>query len=135
MKAQLWKIWVTEGVLGMVHDQFFSIAEIHIPDLSMSINSVTYIPCTVEERYKSHHPSSPAPKLLAEMEIPDSIADGIELLKASLIIDSQIRHALEETFQTQLNEEELSLLDGEENENEDEEASDLIVPGSDLIIP
>ncbi len=131
MKAQLWKIWVTEGVMGMIHNHFFSLAEVHIPELDMSINQVAHILCE-EERYKDHHPDTPTPQLLAEIEIPDTLVEDLELLKKSILINNQIRSSLEETFQVHLDKEELSLVDKDENEDEDE---GLIVPGDDLIIP
>lgn len=41
MKMQIWRIWITEGVMSAVHGQFFPIYEAYIPDLKLCINYVS----------------------------------------------------------------------------------------------
>jgi hypothetical protein len=90
VKAELWQLYVTEGVMGMVHNQYFPINEYYIPKYKISFNvysndvNVFYS----KDRYKNHDndninilpdvPKSPNPSKIEDVKIPESFAKDLK---------------------------------------------------------
>jgi len=108
MKAQLWKISVVDGMLGMSHGMFYQILEIHVPELKLSMNEMG--PFEFEDdRYQATNndpdfPSQKPPEMVAEYDIPDDVVPHLQLLKDSISTKSLIDEKMGELFQKELQE-------------------------------
>jgi len=91
VKAELWNLYVTDGVMGMVHGFYNPINEYYIPKYKISFNiandnvNVFYS----ENRYKSHAndndnnilpdvPKVPNPSKIEDVKIPESFAKDLK---------------------------------------------------------
>ncbi len=84
MKAQIWKIHVTEGVLGAVHGFFREIFEYYIPELGLAVNIETFF-LSDSDRYASNADtefSYPAPELVETIDISDEWAEALKTMKS-----------------------------------------------------
>lgn len=81
MIMQIWRLYVTEGILAITHGAYFPIHEMYIPDLGLAVNSHTSFLVKDEDRYKQkdNHPPQ-KPKLICEVEMTDvQISDATNL--------------------------------------------------------
>jgi hypothetical protein len=88
VKAELWKLYVTDGVLSMVHNNYFLIKEYYIPKYKISFNvvndkvNVFYS----EDRYKIKENKNlldipnidPNPTKIKDIKIPEGFAKNLK---------------------------------------------------------
>ena len=76
MKAQAWKVWISEGTFTASRGMFYSIVEIYVPELKLAMNeSGFYIWDDKRYKHQSHDPDNldenwedHQPQLLREVE-------------------------------------------------------------------
>lgn len=77
MKMQIWKVYVSSGIMGAIHGESFPVYEGYIPELKLTVNEMTSFVYDEEgdnPRYKPHAPSdmlvdSPQPEFICETEL------------------------------------------------------------------
>ena len=88
VKAELWQLYVTDGALGMVHNNYFSIKEYYVPKYKISFNvvnddvNVFYS----KDRYEIKENNilldipniSPNPTKIEDVKIPESFAKDLK---------------------------------------------------------
>lgn len=84
MKAQLWEIYVSDGMMGAIHGMFSKTIEVYIPCLGITCNlysdKVNFF--RTEDRYSKNLGNcepfeTPEPVLIKEIEFPDDLANSI----------------------------------------------------------
>ena len=96
VKAELWNLYVTDGVMGMVHGFYNPINEYYIPKYKISFNTVNGDVNVFysENRYKSRDNDefkSPNPFKIKDVEIPEGFAKDLKTyldLKAKIKKDA-----------------------------------------------
>ena len=87
VKAELWELYVCEGVIGMVHNNYFAIKEYYIPKYKISFNvvnddvNVFYSKDRYEIREDNNLldiPKSPSPTKIKDVKIPESFAKDLK---------------------------------------------------------
>lgn len=104
MKAQAWKIWICEGVLGATHGMFYPVIEIFIPELDLAINEAgfhiwdcqRYQPKvhTEDELVMDHDWEKHQPTMLREIEIEPDISEAAK----NVVKGKKAKDRLEEIF-------------------------------------
>ena len=123
MKAQAWKIWISDGWLGASHGMFYPVVEIYIPELQLAMNESgfhvwdddRYSPkiITLDEFALDHEWENHQPQLLREIDV-----DGETVSAARSVVDAiQAEEKLAEKITTLFGD----LFEVEDEEDEDEE--------------
>lgn len=72
MKMQIWKIYISEGMMDANHGGSHPIYEAFVPELKLAINHLTSFVCKDDSRYNTIPelpPDNPYPKLICEVEL------------------------------------------------------------------
>lgn len=89
MKMQIWKVFLSEGVIGAIHGQSFPVYEGFVPDLKLTINHVTSFVNDEDEdgkifRYQEGGENqlvkSPDPELICEIELSRTQIEDMKML-------------------------------------------------------
>ncbi len=83
MKAQIWKVYVSEGTLAAVHGFCSPILEMYFPEIGLCVNEKAFF-LHYPDRYENKHDminDSPAPELVSETEVPDELIPKLKILK------------------------------------------------------
>jgi hypothetical protein len=112
MKAQLWEVWITEGMMAAIHNSFFAIREIYIPDLKLAINcaGVHHFEAdrysreplsdgasSIDPNYNDH-----LPKLIDEKDLPPDVEPVVKIVSAAVEVEGVLAQALENLFGTKI---------------------------------
>lgn len=79
MKAQVWELSVSEGVLAAVHGFFNKITEYYIPECKLAINPQAYF-LAGPDRYVCDEDtefSGPPPIMVGEIDLPSEVNDTL----------------------------------------------------------
>lgn len=108
MKVQLWEIWITEGMMGAIHGNFYPIKEFYFPELKMACNQAgfhranenRYSRESLNEEERSLDPeyNEHLPKFLQESNLPDELAVMAKTLSDSIGVEETLGEALSELF-------------------------------------
>lgn len=82
MKAQVWELHVTEGVLAACHGFYRAIIEFYIPELKLAVNAQAYF-ITGPDRYGCDEDTefSGAPPVLIEtIELDSEVTDALRVM-------------------------------------------------------
>lgn len=82
MKAEIWTIYVCDGVLAALHDEFYPVVELFIPELNFSVSKKSYFNSR-RDRYAplSSSFSAPDPEKIGEIELTESEVQILTRLK------------------------------------------------------
>jgi len=106
LKAQVWQLWVCEGMLGATHGMFYPISEIYFPALKLAMNETGFYVWDAD-RYQlrgDEHNLDPEwsehqPKLLEEREITDAeLITMVQRTAAAVADEPQLSDKLQELF-------------------------------------
>ena len=80
VKAEVWNIYITEGVMGMVHNQYHSITEIYIPEYEICFNVVDDSLHVFEYDNRRYKPSKgPKANKLSTIKISKDFVDSLNV--------------------------------------------------------
>lgn len=85
MKLQIWKRYISEGILGAIHGQIYPIYEGFVPELKLTINHTTTFVSDDCSLYARHNADTrivptPQPEHICDIELDrSSIGDVIRL--------------------------------------------------------
>ena len=103
IKAEQWQLYICNGVIDMVHGNYYPINEFYIPKYKIAFNMVNdnlNAFETGEDRYNQDPKESvPAPTKISDVNIPESLAESIKMyidLKKR-ITEHAIKFFMEET--------------------------------------
>lgn len=99
MKAELWKIYVCDGLMGMTHNMFYPIYEVYIPELTLAVNSTAFF-VTDRERYAGDNQNQgyPNPEMLNEIELSPDVQTCLTALHVAATQRQEITESLFELF-------------------------------------
>ncbi len=85
MKLQIWKIYISEGVMRAIHGQSYPIYEGFVPDLKLAINQATSFVDEDSSRYEKHDAATqitptPQPELICEVEMSRTQIEDAKIL-------------------------------------------------------
>ena len=108
MKCELWKVHVSEGVIGFVHSEFIAIKEIFIPKFNMAFNSMGFAFKADRTRYRKQKKSKmmsnqPDAEKLGTIDIS---AEDLELIIGVINQRQRINRLCKKYFDTEPFEEE-----------------------------
>ena len=103
MEMQIWKIHVTEGVMGAVHGHYFPIYEGFVPDLMLTVNQVTSFVNDDSSRYEKHDSkdqlvATPQPELICSVELSRAQIDDMKVLAGEDDPEARITKLIGETI-------------------------------------
>lgn len=79
MEVQVWRLYVSEGVLAAAHGLFETITEYYIPELKLAINRHSYFKATSERYFCEDNTEfgGPPPVLLEKIKLqPDLVGEA-----------------------------------------------------------
>ena len=118
MEMQIWKIYVTEGVIGALHGQHFPIHEGFVPDLMLTVNQATSFVNDDSSRYEEHDPEDqlvatiPQPEHICSIELSCAQIDDMKVLASEDDPETRITELIKNT----LKEKNLDASDYEDKE-------------------
>ncbi|KKM97967.1 hypothetical protein LCGC14_1162660 [marine sediment metagenome] len=123
MQAQLWQIWISEGMLAANHGIFFPIFEVYIPEMSLAVNISGIIEADAE-RYQpvaNEHSLDMnliqhQPQLVKEAELPPEVDDLLKIITEAQNAEEKLGEILGNLF------EEFSV-----EEDDDDEDSNIVL--------
>lgn len=128
MKLQIWKIYVSEGVIGAIHGQSYPIYEGFVPDLKLTVNQLTSFVNESNSRYKSQDSErqegsepllvdSPPPKMICELELSRAQIEDVRCLANEASPENRIRQLIATTLKDK------NLDASDYDDDDDEQAS------------
>ena len=87
MKLQIWKVYVSEGVMGAIHGSSYPIYEGFVPDLKLTINQIASFISEDCSRYEEHNPENqlvvtPQPEMICQIELSRAQIKDVKTLAA-----------------------------------------------------
>jgi len=118
MEMQIWKVYVSEGVMGAIHGQSFPIYEGFVPDLMLTVNQVTSFVNDDRLRYEKSDPEkqlveTPQPELICSIELSHAQIEDLKILASDDDPETRIMRLIRDT----LKEKGLDASDYEDDEN------------------
>lgn len=118
MEMQIWKIHVTEGVIGASHGFYSPIYEGFVPDLMLTVNQVTSFVNDDHSRYEEHMQEhqfveTPQPELICSIELSRAQIEDLKILASEDDPETRIMKLIGDT----LKEKNLDASDYEEKDN------------------
>lgn len=103
MEMQIWKVFVSEGVLGAIHGQYFPIYEGFVPDLMLTVNQSTSFVNEDRSRYERHDPenqliATPQPELICSIELSRAQIDDLKILTSKDDPETRIMKLIKDTL-------------------------------------
>ncbi len=119
MEMQIWKVFVSEGVMGSIHGQSFPVYEGFVPDLMLTVNQVTSFVNDDRSRYEPHEPETqlvktPQPELVCSIELSRSQIEDLKILASEDDPETRITRLIRDT----LKEKNLNTSDYENDDND-----------------
>ncbi len=103
MKAQIWKIYISDGVMDAIHGGSRPIFEMYIPDMKMCINYAHYFSCD-SDKYSPHEGETipadlPDPELVLEIEeLDETLLIPLMVMCSSCSMFKTVKKGLAEQF-------------------------------------
>lgn len=121
MKMEIWKIWLSEGLMAANHNQYFSVYEGYIPELKLTVNFQTSF---VNEDDSRYHRASDEKDIFVPPNKPEHCFDikltQDQILDARMLSDEDApEDRLAKMIGTALKEHNLDASDYEEESDAD----------------
>lgn len=130
MKIQMWKIYVSEGIMGAIHGCFFPMLEMYVPELKLAINEHAEF-LVDEDRYAPKNKiilneedldlskDLPDPELLAEKELPEQLKVVMGVIADYLNSREEIVGTCVGLFEDTLKEQGINVTEEDEQSEQD----------------
>lgn len=103
MIMQIWKVYIAEGVIGASHGMAHPIYEAFVPNLRLSVNSVTSFINKDYSRYEKTNEvnqlvATPQPELICEVELSRIQIEDMKILASEDNPEDRVRHLIRTTL-------------------------------------
>lgn len=119
MKMQIWKIYVSDGLMDAIHGGSHAVYEGLVPELKLTVNQVTSFvndDCSRYEEPNHQLTPTPLPELVCEVELSRDQIEDVRLLAGEDNPEDRIRQLIATTLKDK-------SLDASNYEKSDDEES------------